>query len=507
MEESSFGILGLIPIGVALLLVIWKKQVVPALFAAILIGAILINGNVLDGFIDAISKFIIENSIADKTNASIIIFCLLIGGLIKVMSDVGGTSALADRIVKKAKSVKSTQLSTALLGIVIFFDDYANSIIVGNVMRPISDKQKISREKLAYIVDSTAAPISSIAPLSTWVAMEIGLIMVCWPDVNAMEIFIKSIPFRFYSLFALALVFITILTQKDFGAMLKAEKRARFKNQLFDPKSTPLNTQETIEGKIKGKVIYVVLPILIFILATFFGLWYNGYQPGFDLTESLGNSNPPVVLTVATFLAIITLFMFVVPTGKYELKQFTESLIHGMKGMIMAAIILVLAFALKSVIDEMELANWLAGFFESSFSVNFVSIFTFIAAFLIAFSTGTSWGTSAILMPIALPIVLQVPGVEAHIPIMVISAVLTGAVFGDHCSPISDTTIISSAATGSDHLDHVKTQLPYATLAGVVAIIFGFIPAAFGLSPYICLTLGILGLYGFMRFVGKEVTE
>lgn len=504
--EQSFGILGLLPLFTALVLVIWKKQVVPALFTAIVVGAIILKGNILEGFIAAISTFIIENAIADTTNASIILFCLLIGGLIKIMSDTGGTSALANVMIKRATSVKSTQLITALLGVFIFFDDYANSIIVGNSMRPISDRQKISREKLAYIVDSTAAPISSIAPLSTWVAMEIGLIMACWPGVNAMEVFMKSIPYRFYSLFALALVFITILSQKDFGPMHKAEKRAR-DGQLYDSKSSPMNTEEQLNPKILGHIMYVMIPILVFILSTFLGLWHNGYQEGYTLTQCLGNANSPVVLTVASVLAILSLFFIVVPTKKYTMHAFVDSLVNGVKGMLMAAIILVLAFALKSVIDELELSKWLSGFLSTSFSIYSMGVLTFVGAFIMAFSTGTSWGTSAILMPLALPLALKIAGPESHIPILVLSSVLTGAVFGDHCSPISDTTIISSAATGSDHLDHVKTQMPYAVLAGGVAILFGFIPATFGAPPFLCLVIGIIALAMWVKFLGKKATD
>lgn len=518
MDVTTFGWLALIPPLLAIVLAIWKRQVIVSLFLGIWAGATIINHyNPITGLLDSFSKFVVEKSLADPWNIGIIIFCLAIGGMIGVIGKMGGTKAIAESIIKKATSIKSTQLATALMGVAIFFDDYANSMIVGNTMRPITDKQKISREKLAYLVDSTAAPVSSMAPVSTWIAMELGLIASGLGslnmDANALIVFFQSIPFRFYSLFGLALVFILILTQRDYGQMLQAEIRARKTGEVFAAESNPMikDDPDIFPGKdIKGSIWYAIIPIAVFIVVTVIGLWYNGYEAGKSIRDAFGDADASVVLTWAAFVSSFIAIIVALVKRELSLKQAMDAWVGGTKSMMIAVIILTLAFALKSVITEMQLAEWLVMTTKGVLSGNILPMLTFLIAMVVAFATGTSWGTNSILMPLVIPIAAAVSNATTTVtPLMIasIGAVLTGAVFGDHCSPISDTTILSSMASGSDHIDHVRTQIPYALTAAIFASIFGFIPAGYGFSPWLGLVLGILGMLIFVRIFGKRVSS
>lgn len=518
MDVTTFGWLALIPPLLAIVLAIWKRQVIVSLFLGIWAGATIINHyNPITGLLDSFSKFVVEKSLADPWNIGIIIFCLAIGGMIGVIGKMGGTKAIAESIIKKATSIKSTQLATALMGVAIFFDDYANSMIVGNTMRPITDKQKISREKLAYLVDSTAAPVSSMAPVSTWIAMELGLIAgglgSLNMDANALIVFFQSIPFRFYSLFGLALVFILILTQRDYGQMLLAEIRARKTGEVFATDSNPMVKDDPDifpDKDIKGSIGYAIIPIAVFIVVTVIGLWYNGYEAEKSIRDAFGDADASVVLTWAAFVSSIIAIIVALVKRELSLKQAMDAWVGGTKSMMIAVIILTLAFALKSVITEMQLAEWLVMTTKGVLSGNILPMLTFLIAMVVAFATGTSWGTNSILMPLVIPIAAAVSNATTTVtPLMIasIGAVLTGAVFGDHCSPISDTTILSSMASGSDHIDHVRTQIPYALTAAIFASIFGFIPAGYGFSPWLGLVLGILGMLIFVRIFGKRVSS
>lgn len=508
--------LALLPPLIAIGFALWKKQVVLSLLLGVFTGATILAGwNPLQGLLDTFSVFIVERSLADSWNIGIIVFLLAVGGMIGVIGKMGGTKAIATAIVKKATDVRSTQLAAALMGIAIFFDDYANSIVVGNTMRPITDEQKISREKLAYLVDSTAAPIASMAPISTWIAMELGLIAAGLSVLNitgdTMSIFFQTIPYRFYSLFALVLLFNLVLQKKDFGAMLKAEIRARKTGEVYAAGSNPLIADDKNllpDDKEEGSVWDVIIPIGIFILVTIFGLWYNGWEEGKSIKDSVGDADASVVLTWAAFIGSLTAGLIGLIKRKFTLSESVESWIAGAKSMFTAVLILSLAFALKGVIGDMGLDTWLGGLAQNNLNVAFLPLITFVVAMFMAFAIGSSWGTNGILMPIVIPIAAQASGdvgVVTSLILACMGAVLTGAVFGDHCSPISDTTILSSSASGSDHIDHVRTQMPYAIVAAIFAIIFGFIPAGFGLSPWISLILGSIAITLFVKFYGKEI--
>lgn len=521
MEELSYGALALLPPLVAIVFAIWKKQVIVSLLAGIWGGATIINGwNPLKGLLETFSNYIVSQSLADSWNIGIIVFLLAVGGMIGMISKMGGTKAIADSIATKATDVRSTQLATALMGVAIFFDDYANSIIVGNTMRPITDKQRISREKLSYIVDSAAAPVSSMAPISTWIAMELGLIAAGLQSLhiegNSMLVFFQTIPYRFYSIFSLILLFSLIWMKRDFGPMLKAEIRARKTGEVFRAGSNPMITEDEAlmpKDGTKGSISEVLIPIGMFILITFFGLWYNGYEAGMGFQKAMGNADASVVLTWAAFLSSITAGIQGIFSKKFNINTAVDTWVGGAKSMLTAVIILALAFALKAVISEMQLAEWLVEiipFEEGGFAAIMLPTLVFLTAMFVAFSTGTSWGTNSILMPIVIPVAANVSGATGMVTPLIlacIGSVLTGAVFGDHCSPISDTTILSSSASGADHIDHVRTQAPYALVAAAIAIVVGTIPAGLGLPPYVSLILGFIALILIVKYAGKEIDE
>jgi Na+/H+ antiporter NhaC len=516
--EITYGALALLPAILAIALAIWKRQVIVSLLFGVFVGATIINGyNPLKGLTETFSTFIVEKSLADSWNIGILTFCMAIGGMIGIIGKMGGTRAIADALIKKATGVQSTMLATALMGVAIFFDDYANSMIIGNTMRPITDKQKISREKLAYVIDSTAAPVSSMAPLSTWIAMELGLIAsgleTANIEGNSMLVFFQTIPFRFYSIFAVLLVFFLIFQKKDYGAMLKAEIRARKTGAVYASDSEPLVADDPDLEPVKGisySISDAALPILAFILITIIGLWYNGggLEEGKSIKDAYGDADASVVLTWAAFIGSIIAGSIALLKGKLTLKTAVDSWVAGVKTMMTAVIILALAFALKAVIGEMKLAEWLINSTEGILSGQWLPLLTFVIACIIAFATGTSWGTNSILMPIVIPVAASLstsPGEVGMLMTATIGAVLTGAVFGDHCSPISDTTILSSMAAGSDHTDHVRTQIPYAATAAFLAIVLGFIPAGLGISAWISLIVGAVLLWFIVMKFGKQI--
>ncbi|MCF7915598.1 MAG: Na+/H+ antiporter NhaC family protein [Spirochaetaceae bacterium] len=515
---EAYGWLALVPPVLAIVLAIWTRQVIVSLFLGIFAGATIIAGwNPLEGLLNSFSTYLVSNSLADSWNIGIIVFCLVIGGMVGVIGKLGGTKAIATAVVRRAKSSRTTLLSTAVLGIIMFFDDYANTMIVGNTMRPITDEENISREKLAYVVDSTAAPVSSMAPVSTWIAMELGLIAAGLQSLNiegnALLVFFQTVPFRFYSIFALILVITLIVTKKDYSLMYKAEYRARTTGQVVEPGTFPMITEDADilpdEG-VEGSVWDAVVPIVIFILVTVFGLYYNGYEEGKTVIQAFGDADASVVLTWSAFIGSIIAIAMGLLRRVFSLKTAIDAWVGGIKSMVIAVIILSLAFALKSVISDMQLAEWLVEITEGILSGKILPLIVFVVAMLIAFSTGTSWGTNSILMPLVIPIAAGVSGAEGVLTptiIASIGAVLTGAVFGDHCSPISDTTILSSMASGSDHISHVRTQIPYAVTAAVIAAVFGFIPAGFGVPVWLLLLLGTAAIILFVKFFGHRVED
>src|SRR6056297_2788797 len=525
----------IIPPLVAILFALLFKEVFSALFIGILIGTTTIYFHQDIGFFSSIFKGIfaipetyILDSVGDTEHLSIIVFSMLIGGMVSIITKNGGMKGVVNILSRFAKSARSGQFVTWLLGIAIFFDDYANTLVVGNTMRPVTDRLKISREKLAYIVDSTAAPIASIAFVTTWIGAELSYIQdginTIGLNQSAYNVFINSLAYSFYPIFAL--IFILILTYKgvDFGPMYTAEHRARIskENKGEQEKETKDFKEVEIPKHIRPKAFNAVIPVAVVIFGTFIGLLYTGWDPTIWSNEELafskklsiiiGNSDSFKALLWSSISGVIVALLLTVFQRILNLKDTVESVIIGFKTMLTAIVILVLAWSIALLTKHLHTADFIS---QSLISINLtphlIPTLTFILAALVAFSTGSSWGTMAILYPLILPaswLLAENSGFEHALALSifynVVSCVLAGSVLGDHCSPISDTTILSSLASSCNHIDHVRTQLPYAITVGGTAIMIGTIPSAYGVPGYITFPVGIGILFLVAHFFGKK---
>ncbi|HEX6199546.1 MAG TPA: Na+/H+ antiporter NhaC family protein, partial [Thermoanaerobaculia bacterium] len=426
------------------------------------------------------------------------------------------------------------QLATWAMGIAIFFDDYANTLIVGSTMRPITDRLRISREKLAYIVDSTAAPVASVVPISTWIGFEIGLIGGAFAslglDFNPYLTFIDTIPFRFYPLFALVLGFTIAATDRDFGPMYRAEHRAMTRGEVLAEGDKALadysgGAMEPPPG-VPHRALNAVLPILTVVVVTLAGLWTSGAAAlgradyattGEWVREVFGASDPYNSLLWASLAGVVVGVLLPLAQRLVSIRESMEGMVEGFKSMLLALVVLILAWSIGEVCDQLRTADYLVGATEGVLSPHWLPVLVFVLAAATAFATGTSWGTMSILVPLVIPIChglavsagLEPAADGAYYTLMLgtISSVLAGAVWGDHCSPISDTTILSSMASGCDHIAHVRTQLPYALGIGVLGMVIGDIPTAYGMSPWISLAVGTAVIVGGVLWLGKKVPD
>ena len=524
-DAVSFGWLSLLPPLIAIILAFVTKQIVLSLFLGVFSGSLMLNEwNVFHGFLRTLDAYIIP-SLADGWYAAIIIFTLTIGGMIGIMTKMGGSQAIANYLIKKAKTPVSAQIVTLILGCLVFFDDLANMLIVGPTMRPLMDKLKVSREKLSYIVDSTASPVAGIALISTWIGFELGLINNVFEslgiEVNAYEVYFRSIPYYFYNIFALSMVFLLAYMGKDFGPMHAAEKRARLTGKLVADDASPLSSSD-IEAKQNPsgkeyKAYNAIIPILTLVGVSFFGLWYNGYvnsDPGIapftleGLRTCFGNADSSVVLVWGAITASIVAGILAAFQKLLSLQEIFDAWFEGAKGLLNVSVILVLSWSLGNVISNVGTADFLVGIVsESNMPVGFLPAIIFGISCLVAFATGTSWGTMTIVVPLAVPLAVSfvpVNPVDSHLVLASLSAVLAGAIFGDHCSPISDTTILSSMASGSDHLHHVKTQIPYALTGAGLAMVGLLLVGFMNLKPLVVIPLGLAVVWAIIHFFGKS---
>ena len=540
-NAEIFGFWTLIPPVVAIVLAFITKDVVLSLFIGVFSGTFLIN--VIDssipmtfvkGFTDIVKRVV--GSLADSWNAGIVLQVLCIGGVVALITKMGGTKAVAIWLSKKAKTGVSSQISTWVMGLFVFFDDYANSLIVGPIMRPITDKFKVSREKLAFIIDATAAPIAGLAVISTWVGLEISLIkqgyeLIGITNVNAFSIFVETMPYRFYNLFMLFFIVCTAFMGREFAGMLKAERRARA-GELHPRRGGAMIEDvedKTLEPKenIKLQSSNAVIPLLVLILGAFVSFYFSGLgalegealesAKAHPLTfhtfqATFGAADASVALFQSALLATVVAIFMAVYRKILTVREAIETWGKGWKTMITTIIILLLAWSLSSVIKELGTSRYLVDLLSQSTPKIVLPAAIFTLGSFISFSTGTSYGTMGILMPLAIPLASAVgmhSGLEGdalHAYMIVnISAVLTGAIFGDHCSPISDTTILSSMGAGCNHIDHVQTQMPYALAVCAISIFAGYFPTALGLSIWIVLPLGLLVTALVVRFVGQRV--
>jgi len=532
-NAKIFGLLTLIPPVVAIVLAFITKNVVLSLFLGVFSGCFMLDlrgWDIYHAFIDAFLRFSGEvlGSLADGWNAGIVLQCLAIGGLIALVSKMGGAKAIADALVKRARTPRSSQFVTWLMGLFIFFDDYANSLTVGPIMRPVTDRMKVSREKLAFIIDATAAPIAGIALISTWVAYEVGLIRDGYQmipiEANAYGVFVETIPYRFYNIFILLFIIFTIWFMREFGPMHKAEVRARKEGKVIADGATPMAAEESsslepVPG-IKLSIWNAIIPIGTLIVTAFLGFYFNGYHAIDDqallasinasplsfasMRDCFGASDASVVLFQAALIASMVAMGMAVCRKILPIKEAIETWITGVKSMNITAVILLLAWSLSGVIKELGTATYLVNVLSDTLPAFLLPSIIFILGSIISFATGTSYGTMGILMPLAIPLAYALQADPSYV-ILNIGSVLTGAIFGDHCSPISDTTILSSMGSACDHIDHVKTQLAYACTVAFIAIVAGYIPAGLGMPVYITLPVGIALTGLAVRFLGKKV--
>ena len=536
-NAAKFGIWTLIPPLVAISLAFITKNVIVSLVIGIMSGGFILNisGNnpfmaLFYSFLDLIQRAV--NSLADPWNAGIILQVLAIGGVINLVGKMGGAKAIAEALSKRAKSAKSAQIITWVAGLLVFFDDYANSLIIGPMMRPVTDKMKISRERLAFIIDATAAPVAGIAIISTWIGLEVGLIGSAFDSIgvktNAFGVFLNTIPFRFYNILILGFIVITALLLKDFGPMRKAEIECRrgglnlSSNEDINKELSKHDELEPLPG-VKLSVWNAIIPIGALILGALFAFYYSGYTTimggedsaviqlmqnspaSFDaIKEAFSNADASVALFQSAFFAGLVAIIMGVAKKIFTLSEALDIWVDGMKTLIITGVILICAWSLSSVIKELGTAKYLIQLLSGSLPPFILPSLIFVLGAIISFATGTSYGTMGILMPLAIPLAYSINPEMSYI-IVATSAVLTGAIFGDHCSPISDTTILSSMGAGCNHIDHVRTQMPYAIFVAVITIVFGYIPAGFGLPVYVVLPIAFVAMFIGIQIFGKSV--
>lgn len=558
--------LSILPPLIAIVLALIFREVVVSLFVGVWVGAFIAGGLRIESiyyfllsFLEVVQIYII-NALNDSGHLSVLIFSLLIGGMVAIISRNGGMAGVVQSLTRYARSPRSSQFITWVLGVAIFFDDYANTLIVGNTMRSVTDKFKVSREKLAYIVDSTAAPVAAVAFITTWIGAELGYIddgisglEGFDAGMTAYAIFIDSLKYSFYPVLTLLFILMLIYTKRDYGPMLKAEKRAF---ETGEVRATGVEeTGEELEdlSPVKGAPLKwqnAVIPVAVVILMTIFGLIDTGIansyaaladdglaptsagwgsvwgalggiidseNPGFfvKLGTLIGNADSYIALLWAS-LSGVTVAIALTLIGKImKLGETIGTLTTGFKTMLPALIILTLAWSLAATTENLHTANFLTSALQDSLNPYLLPPIIFILAALISFSTGSSWSTMAILYPIAIPTTWAIsqglaPDVAMELLLNVIAVTLAASVLGDHCSPISDTTILSSLASDCNHIDHVRTQLPYALTVGAFSIIANTVSTMLGGGWLICtvlLLISLVGLYLIVIRVGKTLEE
>ena len=517
--------MSILPPLVAIVMALLIKEVISSLFVGILTGAFLMAlyggaspASALGGGLLRVVDTYVVGSLFDADHVKIVVFTLIIGGMVRIITANGGMQGVVNWLSRRARGPRSGQLMTFLMDLCIFFDDYSNTLVVGNTMRPIADKLKVSREKLAYIVDSTSAPVVAVAFVTTWIGAELSYIQdgisVIGLDASAYSVFFHSLAYSFYPFLTLGFVLMIILSGRDFGPMLKAERKAR---------ATRVAEIEIQSEAKPAHVIDALVPLAVLVFGTIIGLIATGYDAavwqdaGLDffskLSATIGAANSYQALTWASLLALLTAIVVTLLRGSLTFGKVMEEMVEGFKSMLNAVLILTMAWSIALVTKDMHTAEFVSQLLVRwSLSPVIVPVLTFVLAALIGFSTGTSWGTMAILYPLILPASWllcqqQGLGVDATMPLFynVVASVLAGSVMGDHCSPISDTTIMSSLASSCNHLQHVSTQMPYALTVGATALLIGVLPTALGLPSWAAFLMGFAVLGLIVRLVGKKV--
>lgn len=483
----------LVPAIVAIGLALITKEVYSSLFVGILMGALLYSGFQFELTITHIFSDGIIGVLSDSYNVGILVFLVILGAMVSLMNKAGGSAAFGQFAANHIKNRVGAQLATILLGVLIFIDDYFNCLTVGSVMRPVTDKFKVSRTKLAYLIDATAAPVCIIAPISSWAAAVTGFV----EGEDGFSIFIRAIPYNFYAILTIVMMVGMALMRTEFGRMREHEQNAVRKGDLFTTPGRPYENAKEEKISVKGGVIDLLIPIVALIVCCVIGMIYTGgFFEGAGFVEAFSNSDASLGLTLGSFFGLLITIVLYQIRRVLSFKECMDCIPEGFRAMVPAILILTFAWTLKAMTDSLGADLYVAGLVETSAGafLNFLPAIIFIVGCFLAFATGTSWGTFGILIPI---VVAVFQNGDPQMMIMSISACMAGAVCGDHCSPISDTTIMASAGAQCEHVNHVTTQLPYAVVAAVVSFVT-YIVAGFVKSAWIALPVGIVLMLGVL---------
>jgi Na+/H+ antiporter NhaC len=486
------------------------------------LGAWALNGLTVSGFfagfLDGFDIYL-TNAVADRDHVSIMLFTFMIAGMVGIISRNGGMRGIVELIIRGANTPKRGQVSVWTLGLLIFFDDYSNTLVVGNTSRSVTDRLKISREKLAYIVDSTAAPVATVALVTTWIGYQVGLIgdaMTRIPDLDLSPygVFLNSILYSFYPFLAIFFVILVITTGRDFGPMLKAERRARETGQVVPDSSSTLGADDeaalAMKEGLPPRAMNAIVPVVAMTLAIMGGLYVTG--EGETVSDIVGSANSYQALMWASIISVLVAVVMTLSQRLLSLDEVVDAWVSGARFTFLAMIILVLSWAMAEISSELHTADFLIASLGDRLPMGVLPTMVFVLAAFTAFSTGSSWGAMGILLPLVLPLSWAVLGARdsadpEHLYILYasVSCVLAGAVWGDHCSPISDTTVMSSLSAGCDHIEHVRTQMPYALLVGVASIVLGTLPVSFGMPWWLGFLLAAGLLVFTLRWLGQIV--
>jgi Na+/H+ antiporter NhaC len=527
------GWLSLLPPVVAVVLSVLLRDVLISLFVAVYAGAVLLWENPFEAFVRSADTLILgeiapsSEGGADLGHATILLFTFFLGAMVAVMSRSGGTAAMLGHADRFATTRERGQVLTCLLGFLIFFDDYEKSLLIGGSMRPLTERLKISRAKLAYLIDATSAPVAGLAIVSTWVGVEIGYISEGFRplgvETDGYTLFLQTLPYRFYPVYLLAFTLMIAWTGRDFGSMRRAEAR----QHNLDQASPIEGTAQALES-VRPSLINAVIPLLVLLGGLLVGMGWNGIsaieahnrlvadaseriQP--TIWAILDKSEPVEILFLSSFAAAVSAVVTAIITRQLRFAEATEAWMEGMKSMLPASVVLVLAWAIARVCDpeHLDTAGYIVHATSGILSAQWLPAIAFVIASAVAFATGSSWSTMGLLMPLFIAVgwsILPEGTAPDATPMLgTMGAILAGAIFGDHCSPISDTTILSSAASECDHIEHVTTQMPYALSVAAISLLFGYIPTGFGVSPFISIPLGLAACYGVVRFCGRRPAE
>lgn len=500
---SSFGVLSIVPPLLAIVLAIVTRKAILSLFLGVWAGAVIYTGGL--GIVQTFD-WIIDAVVADGGfHATIIVFTLLLGSGVAMIWNLGGSYAVRDWGLSRLDSRRDAGLVTWLLGIVLFFDDYANTAIVGSSMKDVSDGLRVSREKLSYIVDSTAAPVATLG-ISSWVAFQLGLINDAYDNLgiadapSPFEVFLSSIPFNAYSILAIAMVGIIVLTGRDYGEMLTAEHRSASTGKVTRDDAVPMQDVEAELGDpsaAEPRLVNFFAPVAVLVAVTVGSALWTGYEPGASLYDMVIDADYAAALLYGSFAMVASGFALGKIYGIFGVGEATDTTVNGFGIMLTAVTVLVLAWSIGEVVAALETADFIEGFVSEEFPTAVLPVVVLLLSAFVAFSTGTSWGAMGILTPVAIPVAWSLTGDHTMVA-AVVGGVFSGAIFGDHTSPISDTSVLSATFTGADLIDHVRTQLYYAVTVAVVAILLLLVWGATGISPVVLLPVGVIVLIGLV---------